>query len=67
MKEKEEIKVYVIDCSDIPEGKYVEDLTDEEFKDIAEKNDNIYTLEQFEYDFNMDEYVSTINDYIRFI
>jgi hypothetical protein len=61
-----ETRVYIVNQQDTT--KKVEDLTDEEFMDIAELWGRVYTLQGFQdvFDNDKDE-VSRSDDFIRFI
>lgn len=61
-----EIRVYAINVDFYDDEIYLETLTNEEFISIAEEQGAVYSLKGFEYIFN-NEYIDTINCYIRFI
>ena len=63
---KTELRVYVIDVDVITEETYYDDLSDEQFMDIAEENGRVYTLPNFQEAFN-EGYVNTAIDVIRII
>lgn len=60
-----ETRVYVIDTNEIEEMN-LNEISDEQFMDIAEEQGNVYTLKGFETAFNR-ENVYTGLDFIRFI
>lgn len=60
-----ETRVYVIDTSETEETN-LNEISDEQFMDIAEEQGSVYTLKAFETAFNR-ESVYTGLDFIRFI
>jgi predicted RNA-binding protein with EMAP domain len=60
-----EIRVYAIDTLNVKKLDW-DDLTDEQFMDLAEKEGSVYTLESFTQDFN-NSYIDSNVDKIRFI
>ena len=60
-----ETRVYVIDTFNVRERNW-NDLTDEEFINLAEEDGNIYTLQGFQEAFNSQD-INTEIDVIRFI
>ena len=65
LKLKSETRVYVIDTFNVRERNW-NDLTDEEFINLAEEDGNIYTLQGFQEAFNSQD-INTEIDVIRFI
>lgn len=61
-----EMRVYVIDTNHVNTHMYMGEISDELFIEIAEKQDGVYTLKNFENAFNIEE-LNTHVDYIRFI
>ena len=65
MPQQSETRVYVIDTFNVRERNW-NDLTDEEFINLAEEDGNIYTLQGFQEAFNSQD-INTEIDVIRFI
>ena len=65
MPQQSETRVYVIDTFNV-RGINWNDLTDEEFINLAEEDGNIYTLQGFQEAFNSQD-INTEIDVIRFI
>ena len=65
MPQQSETRVYVIDTFNVKERNW-NDLTDEEFINLAEEDGNIYTLQGFQEAFNSQD-INTEIDVIRFI
>ena len=63
--QQSETRVYVIDTFNVGERNW-NDLTDEEFINLAEEDGNIYTLQGFQEAFNSQD-INTEIDVIRFI
>ena len=63
------MKVYIINLTMLPEDIDTDfnKLADEEFKIIALKYGEVYSLGGFENAYNHDEYISQSDSYIRFI
>ena len=65
MPQQSETRVYVIDTFNV-RGINWNDLTDEEFINLAEEDGNVYTLQGFQEAFNSQD-INTEIDVIRFI
>ena len=65
MPQQSETRVYVLDTFNVRERNW-NDLTDEEFINLAEEDGNIYTLQGFQEAFNSQD-INTEIDVIRFI
>ena len=65
MPQQSETRVYVIDTFNVKERNW-NDLTNEEFMNLAEEDGNIYTLQGFQEAFNSQD-INTEIDVIRFI
>ena len=65
MPQQSETRVYVIDTFNV-RGINWNDLTDEEFMNLAEEDGNVYTLQGFQEAFNSQD-INTEIDVIRFI
>ena len=65
MPQQSETRVYVIDTFNVKERNW-NDLTNEEFMNLAEEDGNVYTLQGFQEAFNSQD-INTEIDVIRFI
>jgi hypothetical protein len=65
MPQQSETRVYVLDTFNVKERNW-NDLTDEEFINLAEEDGNVYTLQGFQEAFNSQD-INTEIDVIRFI
>ena len=65
MPQQSETRVYVIDTFNVKERNW-NDLTNEEFINLAEEDGNVYTLQGFQEAFNSQD-INTEIDVIRFI
>ena len=63
--QQSETRVYVIDTFNVKERNW-NDLTNEEFMNLAEEDGNVYTLQGFQEAFNSQD-INTEIDVIRFI
>lgn len=65
LPQQSETRVYVIDTLNVKERNW-NDLTNEEFINLAEEDGNVYTLQGFQEAFNS-QYINAEIDVVRFI
>lgn len=62
-----ELRVYIINIEKLDEMLGADDLSDNEFMDIAEQQGTVYTLKGFQNAFNQMDEINTSNQYLRII
>lgn len=64
---KKELRVYLIDIEKLDECIGADDLSDNEFIEIAEEQGTVFSLKGFQESFNRTDEINTTNQYLRII